>query len=269
MGACVSDELDEARRDVIAGFVVDQSECQAAHVVGLRVRRQRPLGVDVFGSPCVGGARREVFEALRVVGVSEMPADARHECRGAVEERGRHVTLIGFPLAVAGLEPLAPVEARVPEVGLVRCGVGSGRRALRRTVRARRRGRRSPPIAPSPARALRARRHPDRSATSSREPRRWRRPSRPIPGGSRACHPNAGGGGDPARSSARGRRPVARPRGHGASRARSRRRRTGTRRSVGTPANRPSSPSARGGDSRSGSRRRCRGSSSPRSRESG
>ena len=170
VGPGLSDQLDEARGGAVAGFVVDQSERQCAHVVGLRVRRQAPFGVDVFGSPRIRGARREVFEALCLVVVPEQPADPRHERRGMVEERGRHVALIGLPLATARLEPLAPVESRVPQVGLVRCGIGSSRRALRRNGSSAPRARRTPPIAPSPATALRARRRRDRSGTSSTGP---------------------------------------------------------------------------------------------------
>ena len=166
----LSDQLDEAGRGAIARVVADQPERQRAHVVGLRVRRQAPFGVDVFGSPCIRGARREVFEALCVAVVPEQPTDPRHQRGGVVEERGRHVTLIGLPLATARLEPLAPVEARVPQVGLVGCRIrlepcarsGNGTSALR--------ARRTPPIAPSPARARRARRRRDRSGTSSTGP---------------------------------------------------------------------------------------------------
>ena len=63
--------------------------------------------------------------------------------------------------------------------------------------------------------------------------------------------------------------PTARRRGRAATSARSRRRRRGTPRWGRTAASRRSSPPARGSGSRSGCRRRCRGSSTPRPRAAG
>ena len=257
VGAGLSDQLDEARRGRVAQLVGDQPERQRAHVVGLRVRRQAPFGVDVFGSPRIARrASRGLRSALPSSVVPEQPADPRHQRGGVVEERGRHVALIGLPARRRPARATRPSGSPCP-TGTPRAVPGSGRAV----TRCRRNGstrcvrgvlhpshHRRPELGEHAVVAVdprhRPRDHDDGVApsgraleavvhTAGRRPRQVRiraRSSRTLAVGALLG------------------REVAEP-----LRARSRRRRRGTPRSGGTPASRRSTPPARAGDSRSGS----------------